>query len=165
LTLGRRCSQPLNRTLFPRFLLSKEMATMDCSNTKEHLMSLPKMSKSESRKVTAWLDTTELGALRWGPRRRKAAPSGAGRADRTPEHEQATRQEVAVLPLSAIQDDVQTFPADPQAVSEQKTAISIGGQTLLVTVRKHDDGRLEQLDGFHCTTALRELGRSEHEQR
>jgi hypothetical protein len=66
-----------------------------------------------------------------------------------------------VLALSAIQDGVQLIPTDPKAISEQKTAISIGGQTLLVTVRKHDDGRLEQLDGFHCTTALRELGRSD----
>jgi len=34
------------------------------------------------------------------------------------------------------------------------------GQGLLVTVRKHEDGQLEQLDGFHCTAALTELGHS-----
>src|SRR5260370_24271999 len=71
-----------------------------------------------------------------------------------------TSREFAVLPLSAVQESVQPFPPDPKAISDQKAAISIGGQSLLVTVRKHEDGRLEQLDGFHCTTALKELGRS-----
>jgi hypothetical protein len=48
-------------------------------------MSLPKMPKEEAQKLRAWLDTAELGQMRWGPGRSQTPPSkehSARRADR-----------------------------------------------------------------------------------
>jgi hypothetical protein len=36
-------------------------------------MSLPRMSKEESRKVSHWLNTSSLPPMRWGPRRKRSS--------------------------------------------------------------------------------------------
>lgn len=122
-------------------------------------MPLPSMPKEESEKVSKWLAETKLPPMSWGPKKKQKELRDSDVADIVASASLVSG-EFAFLPLTALHDGVHALPADRNAVSDQKATIMIGGQASLVNVRKHEDGRFEQLDGFDCTAALAELGHS-----
>jgi ParB-like chromosome segregation protein Spo0J len=123
-------------------------------------MSLPRMSKKESRNVSRWVSETHFPVMSWGSKNKRRALNYATTLGLTIDHSSSAIQELATLPLSEIADGEQLLGLDPTAIAELRASILIGGQVAPIAVRKHGDGRLELLDGSTAVAALRELGQS-----
>jgi hypothetical protein len=125
-------------------------------------MSLPRMTKDESQKVSHWRETNVFGPMGWGPKQKKAPPDeAAGPSTQVMGISGEISQEIAVLPVSDVAEGEQILPRDNAAIDAVKASISIGGQAAPITVRKLPGGRYQLLDGSAVIGALRELGQQD----